>query len=1155
MPLPHQIRDELESAVIADLLGPAGGPGEIVPERNVRDRYLVGLLAPRGQSTHPEEMDEEVTAGPDEEDGATDSPPPQTATMFPSSIGLTFAVNGEAQTIQLTARWGRYDTAGEPEAPEDNEGEGNKRVPWGWQRTPIEGVSPPIRLKQGRIQDWSPSPEWPEVIVQGLVRRRGDQWILTLFLVNGQSEPPKRKDSAWLFQPELHVAAPDGAAIFEKRPLLAGQADLEEQTLAMLYRNHVEFAIGHGVAVAADLAPGRTDRAVRLRTAVVPAYDVPQVTSPTAQEIPALAGLVLDMEQLAQVPDDAFSAALAPLAMAYDDWITAQEARLQPPAPDLAPFQDAARHALEQCRRTLQRIRAGIALLDADPWAAQAFRFANRAMHLQRIHTLLAAAVRRGSKERLEDLDTPVNHSWRTFQLAFILLNLPALTDLQHPERVGTEPQAQDAVADLLWFPTGGGKTEAYLGLSAYAMALRRLQGEVGGRSGHAGVAVLMRYTLRLLTLQQFQRATALLCACEVIRQEDPAQWGSEPFRIGLWVGRHSTPNWTADAAEAVKQLRKGTLPREGTPYQLTNCPWCGERIEPGRDIRVETFEQGRGRTLIYCGSLGDCPFNARHAPDEGLPALVVDEEIYRRLPSLLIATVDKFAQMPWNGRTAMLFGQVDGYCERHGYRSPEIEDSDYHPAKGTLPKARTIPVDPLRPPDLIIQDELHLISGPLGTLVGLYETAVDRLAAWEVDGVLVRPKVIASTATVRRADAQVHSLFLRRLSIFPPHGLEASDNFFSRQQQPGAEHPGRRYLGIYAPGIRYKTALIRTYIAFLSAAQVLFERYGEAADPWMTLVGYFNSLRELGGMRRAVDDTVTTRLQQMDRRGLARRYLEPWRVQELTSRKSAADIPEVLDRLETVFVPFSGKAKPATASSHWPVDVLLATNMISVGVDVGRLGLMVVANQPKTTAEYIQATSRVGRYYPGLVCTVYNWTRPRDISHYESFAHYHATFYQHVEALSVTPFSPRALDRGLSAVLVALVRLLGLDFNGNHGAGQVQRQHALVQAAVEQLCARAALISGNASAALVRQDLLARLDQWESRVQQGVRLGYQGVKDGSTVGLLRVPGLTGWEIFTCLNSLRDVEPTVNLILDDDSARHDEGRPWDYAPAAAGGEE
>ncbi len=1147
---PRQLRTELEDMVLKDLLGPAGGPEEIVEEANVRGRYIVGLLAPKGQSALPGDDDDDLTeAGTDTEDGKPDSASPKAATMLPSSIGMTFTVASNARVIQIAARYGRYERIASPPAGETGERVEPRRV---WKRIPVEGTSDPIPLKPGKLKPWPVNPTYPDVYVRGLVRDRNGQWIITLYLINAQAEPKRAKDSAWVFQPELIVQSPDGTAVFQKRPQLRDPAksDLEEQAMQMVYRNQVEFAVGHGVAVHADLAEGCTDCAVRLRTRVAPAFEVPRVTPPTSEEIPALASVVLDMKTLSELPDDQFASALGPIVSAYEVWIAEQEARLAAATPDLAPFDVPARQALDNCRATLQRIRAGVMLLIKDPQAAEAFRFANRAMWLQRVHSIHTREVRQDRAVDLAAIDIPINRTWYPFQLAFILLNLPSLSDPLHPDR----SHATEAIADLLWFPTGGGKTEAYLGLTAYTLGLRRLQGEVAGYSGLAGVAVLMRYTLRLLTLQQFQRATALICACESIRREAIAQgdakWGVEPFRIGLWVGQRSTPNWTDEAAEAISQ-EHGAPPKStavggrGTPHQLTNCPWCGNPINPGRDIVVERVKKGRGRTFIFCGDpLGQCLFSRKQAPDEGLPAVVVDEEIYRRLPSLLIATVDKFAQMPWKGETQMLFGKVDGYCPRHGYRSSDLEDADTHRKLGDLPAVKTQPCLPLRPPDLIIQDELHLISGPLGTLVGLYETAVDQLASWKIDGQTVRPKVIASSATIRKAPEQVLNLYLRRADIFPPSGLDAADNFFSRQRVPDENNPGRRYLGICAPGTRLRTVLIRVYVAYLSAAQQLYEKYGAAADPWMTLVGYFNSMRELGGMRRAVDDAVRSRLRKMQERGLAKRYLETYSVEELTSRKGATDIPHILDRLEAVFDPDAAAQRRSRRQAglpidfaRYPIDVLLATNMVSVGVDVPRLGLMVVATQPKTTAEYIQATSRIGRRYPGLVCVVYNWARPRDLSHYERFEHYHATFFQHVEALSVTPFSPRALDRGLTALLAALVRLSGNDFNANTGAGSLDRNHPYVRAAIDEISRRAGLITGRAAVeCLVRQELEERLDKWLARaagMTGGAQLGYQGKTDGRTIGLLQSASHTGWEDFTCLNSLRDVEPYINLILRD----------------------
>ncbi|MBM7845674.1 DISARM system helicase DrmA [Herpetosiphon giganteus] len=1129
-PHPFTIRDELESLILRDLLGPAGGEQEEVHEISVRDRYLVGMLAPRKQQILPELHDDLERSALTSDEPPLDVGTTQAPSMFPSSMGLTCSVSPHAETLLVSMTWGKYQRISQETA------DGNStRI---WQREP-RGGSCQLALQPG-THTWQPDPDEPHVQGRAVVRQRAEGWSVSLFLHNMQDEPQRMRDSAWIFQPQIRVTDPAGAPIFRQRMRATLPSDREAQTVAMRYRSVVEFAVGHGVSVQATRDSAQPLWATMLETTVIPSADVPVTTEPSHAEAPELAHLVVDMDTLSRTSMGQFAAALQPLCQAYARWITTQTGRLTTD-PSLAPWDDVAADTVRQWQQALTRMQAGIELLDRDPQAAEAFQFANQAMARQRMQSLYAEARRRGQTVTRETFDQPHYRSWRAFQLGFFLLNLPGLTVLTHPDRAASS----EALADLLWYPTGGGKTEAYLGLTAYTLAIRRLQGVVAGRSGMDGVAVIMRYTLRLLTLQQFQRASALICACETLRREAAAQgdqrWGTTPFRIGLWVGQRTTPNTTTQSKEVLKTQHRGgygSFGATGSPAQLTNCPWCGSAIEPGRDISVN---EARGRTLIYCGDpRGECPFSRRNANYEGLPVVVVDEEIYRRLPALIIATVDKFAQLPWNGRTQMLFGHVDRYCERHGFGSPELGDESAHralPNEG-LPAVSVRSHGPLRPPDLIIQDELHLLSGPLGTLVGLYETAIDRLCTWTVQQQAVRPKVIASTATVRRADHQVHAVFVRKLAIFPPPGFDANDSFFAMERSISASTPGRRYLGICAIGKRQKAVLIRVYVALLAAAQTLYERYGEAVDPWMTLVGYFNAMRDLGGARRLVDDDIRTRLGKMSQRGLANRRSP--RVEELTSRKSAEDIPVLLDALE---IPF--RTQPTTKQ---PLDVVLATNMLSVGVDVKRLGAMVVNGQPKTTAEYIQATSRVGRNTPGLVISILNWSRPRDLSHYEQFEHYHATFYQHVEAISVTPFAARALDRGLAAVLVSLIRLYGHTYTENLQAGHIDRENPVVEAMIKVLTERAELVTGQTGVANhVHAEINTRLDDWLNKIHYrhaGVRLGYQGKNDGQTEGLLHMPNADKWGLFTCLNSLRDVEPTTNLLLHDHGFEQDSLRPW-----------
>ena len=1141
-----EIRDELQRMVLGDLVGPSGGDHEEIDEPSVSERYLCAMLAPLHRRHWRVEVDAEAFNGVDttKEDGPaeTDQPETDTRTIFPCTFGFTCTLPAAHSNLRVVASWGAYERK-HSETAKKPDGE-PKMV---WKRTPREGARL-VDLVEGDLQAWQPDAQnAPDVWVEGRARKRdwggGDHWLVTLFLRNNGYEPEDSADSSWLFQARLRAESPDDTPIFTSHPIALDGAKDDSQSwderrqLAMMHRHCAQFAVGHNVSVHAECDAEDSRRARAVETTCLPSHEVERQDPPTTADIPELAALVLSMNDLAELPDAEIVAGLRPLVSAYGDWIGARWQETENDA-SLAHFEETASAALKKCERAKERIAEGIALLERDASAMLAFRFANRTMSAQRVRSIWIEAQRSDENAQLADFDIGKNRAWRPFQLAFILLNLPALADVKHFDRSASV----QAAADLLWFPTGGGKTEAYLGLTAFTLAIRRLQGTVGGRDGMHGVAVLMRYTLRLLTLQQFQRAAALICACEIERRGNVRLWGDEPFRLGLWVGAKTTPNKTKDAAESIKNLKNNAFGGGATPLQFTNCPWCGASIDAGRDVKVDA---DRARTLLFCPNFaGNCAFTAKNSDGEGVPAIVVDEEIYRRLPSLVIATVDKFAQMPWNGLTSMLFGHVNGRCPRHGFLSPEVVDSPTHPAKGALPATRSVAHGPLRPPDLIIQDELHLISGPLGTLVGLYETAVDQLCSWTVDGQTVRPKVVASTATVRNARRQMKALFLREVEVFPPPALDARDNFFSRRTASTDRAPSRLYIGVCAPGKRLKSALIRVYLAYMGGAQSLYLKYGAGADqypgadPYLTTIGYFSSMRELGGMRRLIDDDVSSRLKRLDRRGLAKREIR--QVEELTSRKNATDIPVMLDKLNATFDPKAAEGRKADAKAgkrfktNAPLDVCLATNMISVGVDVPRLGLMIVGGQPKSTSEYIQATSRVGRQKPGVVCTVFNWARPRDLNHYETFEHYHATFYQHVEALSVTPFAPRALDRGLSALLVSLVRLENESLNANDRAHAMQPLDQSVQNALNTIAQRAGDVEeNNAARADVETALKARLDSWQARIaaqsKSGVPLGYQ--TSGSLSGLLDKPGGGAWNDFTCLNSLRDVEAMSSLML------------------------
>ena len=1226
-PTQHELaylRDLMQLATVDDLLGPAGGPTEEIVGMGVRDRYLVGKLAPREPeltaSGEPVDRNEVLDESDDTPDGAvpndlrplaefgegpkkagrwrlpgeelpgassggdpeessnSDLSESKNQSFVPSSVGLTVCIDHSVQELELVVRWGRYARLQD----HDYYREIRRKVPGTderaiemikervWRRIPAGGTVK-LPIVDGRIRPLSPDPEAPEVRVHGTIRPPlpSGARLVSVFIVNDQTAPKTNKDEAWVFQPELVLRDPTGAASFRRRPHAPGSGSDrdEEDALEMLYRRRVEFGVGHGISVHASPALEDVERATEVATAVMPQYEVAVTETPglnpkdRSQMRRMMDDGYLDMKQLAKFDREALVDALSVLSDDYATWIVEQRDRT-----DLAGHEEAAKRALARCDVVSQRLKEGIGVLETNDLALAAFRFANEAMANQRLRSIYALRRRRGEKPKYADIDVPKNRSWRPFQLAFVLLSIPALTDPGHRDR--TNPI--DGVADLIWFPTGGGKTEAYLGVAAFTMAIRRMKPSLGGLDGSRGLSVIMRYTLRLLTLQQFQRASTLVCAMEVLRRQDTASLGETPFSIGLWVGSRLTPNRTEDSHFSIEAARTGGRPSgKSSPAQLTNCPWCGAGISAGRDIVVRRFKSGDGRTILYCGDkLGECDFSRARSTRDGLPVVVVDEELYRRPPSMLIATVDKFAMMAWRGQVRNLFGRVETECPRHGLLWPGAECTGNHPKRGDLPSVSRVSVSRIRPPDLIIQDEFHLISGPLGTMVGLYETAVDKLSCWKLENKVVRPKIIASTATVRKAADQVNNVFLRQVGIFPPHGLDIEDNFFS-VQRPISEKPGRRYLGICAPGSARPAILIRLYTALLTSAQELFDHFGPAADPWMTVVGYFNSLRELGGMRRLAEDDVQTRAYRVQgssvrRPGLAQRDIRI--VDELTSRVSGQDIPKKLDHLE---VPFQGvfDAKKGRWTVPWKkgetraMDIVLATNMLSVGVDVNRIGLMAVNGQPKNTAEYIQATSRVGRAFPGLVCTVLTWSRPRDLSHYETFEHYHATFYRHVEAQSVTPFAPRALDRGLTGAMLSWLRLSHGQYNPNLGASEMNAT-ALPEAAEAKdvTSTRGYRVTDSKEVRDLTIDMVSqRLDRWVKEAnKRGRKLGFErgrARKKGQddVAGLLKRPGVHAWDHFTVPMSLREVEPGARLVMLDDELPA--GPDWEFAAPTPGGDE
>ncbi|MDP9729879.1 helicase-related protein [Alicyclobacillus tolerans] len=822
--------------------------------------------------------------------------------------------------------------------------------------------------------------------------------------------------------------------------------ELEERSLELLYREKTVYATGHGVST--DWNVNKLGEG-NVWTEFMPVHEVPQIDF----SIKSLDDNTLSMKFLSDLDSTDRHIKIAKmkgLVDAYSAWIS----ELRHKKKSLrSMYQDALDTHIRDCQESCNRMYHGLNLLETDDQVFTAFQLANRAMFMQRIHSVFQKEDHYPNdvflQERMSNLNylelSDSEHRWRPFQLAFLLMSLRSITDVNCSER---------ALVDLIWFPTGGGKTEAYLGLTAFTIFFRRL----AHPESSGGTTVIMRYTLRLLAAQQYLRAATLICACESIRKDcgrrkpkyPSYSLGKEKITIGLWIGGTHTPNRNDEARDCVNKLLQATrnelkdVKDKHNKFQILKCPWCGTKIVKDVD--------GSGTGLI--GSWGYSMRDKKHFQmnctqencefEVSLPLQVVDEELYENPPTLLFGTVDKFAMLPWKNDAGSFF-----------------------PTSGEN-----------RLPELIIQDELHLISGPLGTMVGLYETAIDELCSAKG----IRPKIIASTATIRRAKDQCSNLFNRDVRQFPAPGIDSSDSFFAREANTN-EKPGRFYVGVMPSGKTKAMMEVRTIAAILQRVHMMDIPY-EVKDKFWTLAVYFNSLRDLSKCMTLVDDDVKDFIRRMaqrfGRRSLTRQIGSAY---ELTSRITTSQLNETLEKLEQLEY-----SQENQGQKKYPINVLLATNMISVGVDVARLNVMLMVGQSKLTSEYIQASSRIGRTYPGVAFVLYDGSKSRDRSHYEQFKGYHESFYKYVEPTGVTPFSKPSRDRALHAVIVSLIRhRFGL--SQDRDAALFQKDMPAVNDVENYIMSRIMEIKNRSNVEMqdesdaILHEMREFWDEWESRV------------------------------------------------------------------------
>lgn len=844
-----------------------------------------------------------------------------------------------------------------------------------------------------------------------------------------------------LFQCELSIKSNNGFKPVYRRNT---HKSFEEEKNDMLYDSVNNYSYGHGCSAVHFMNQGIV---TEIKSEFVPQYRMLQMMPRLLDN-----SEYLYMNYWNNTDRSIACHQLDSFIMQYQEWYSGLKNNTEL----TAKYHDTALDSFHKIERCISRLRTGADILRKNDTAWKSFLYMNEAMLLQRINTKHCS---------------PDTVSWYPFQMAYILQIIPDIAD---------NDSEYHKDVDLLWFPTGGGKTEAYLGLSAFSIFYRRLS---KSNRDINGVTIIMRYTLRLLTLQQFERTAALVCACEHMRKKYSIPGGE--ISIGLWIGSGMTPNHIEDASETLKKIRENSTAAiyEANPMQITKCPWCGS------EIGVGGYDIIGSRMNISCCNNRKCEFHNH------LPIYVVDDDIYSIAPTFILSTVDKFARITWEEQAGNLLG-----------------------------------VNGCKPPELIIQDELHLISGPLGSITGIYEMAIENICKHYGHV----PKIIASTATVKNADNQIKILYNRKMIQFPPNGLLHTDSFFAIEADK-SKRPARTYLGICSIGFGTSEMLIKIF-ALLTFMKHLYRLQGkptDVVDQFYTYIGYFNTLKELGSNSIIISDRIFAEIKSLATYKFKKEAESVnmkidcsnadipsyFKSNELTSRNSAKEIKLVLERLANKF------------TNEDCFDYIMASNMLSVGIDIDRLGVMCMYGQPKSNSEYIQATSRVGRTNPGLVISLYNSMRSRDKSYYEQFCYYHSTFYKYVEATSVTSYSPRAIEKALHCAMMAIIRHTIPKYNPNENACKFIRNDKDIELVKQSILKHINEIEPRITG-YAEEWLDYYLDCWadltESLPNKLVFSDYHN----EDIALFRsADNQNGSDIPTILNSVRNVEPTANIYF------------------------
>lgn len=1030
----YRARTEIESILRKDFIGPLED-NEVLRDSPIK-LYTMARLFPMETENLPIENINAVEEY-NHKDDDFERVLSLSASINPSSSGITFLLSEQTKTFFINYSYAVYDKSRE----QNDEGKYYEI----WARKSYEG-SIEVTIDEKMEKRYSLDSD-AEIHIYKHIENPGEGYLYTATMLNSKVVANKNKVSAedLLYQVNLKIELQEGS--FEDVDLRnSHNRSTELLELEMLYSQKHCYAQGHGCSVIWDKINSFPQW---VAIEYLPSYELFQM------EAEKMDSPIFYIKNLMEDNDEIFTA-MRKFVERYDTWIDSQE--------QLLKSYDSKYHAvgkenLLKCRKACKLMNTTIDALENsskyNSLAWRAFKLANEAMLMQQCANY---------KKRYGKDASSSQCKWHPFQLAFILCEIYSFINPKSNAR---------ATVDLLWFPTGGGKTEAYLAIAAFTIILRRLQ-----NCNDDGVTIIMRYTLRLLTMQQFERASAMIVACELLRQREKI--GSKEISIGLWVGEEFSPNSIKDADAYLKGDQS-----KSNPAQLQRCPWCG-KVLVQRDYAVDSANK---RVIIRCSNTSCATKNLNN----GLPIHMVDEAIYTHTPSFVISTIDKFAQLPMNNKTYTIFGKMPNGANK-------------------------------KPPELIIQDELHLLSGPLGTITGLYEVAITKFC--EYNGIPV--KILASTATIRNASEQIKALYGRTHTQFPPQGINCDDSFFAKLST-AENKPTRMYYGVMGAGVTHTSTFNKINAVLLYASRYLENKdYSpEVIDNYWTIVDYFNTIRELGAAVSMINEDIKGLFSYMSSTKYKGKYplsskilaIPHTKYVEASSRIPSAEISNVLAQLERSYV-----KSPEDARSF-----MLATNMISVGLDIGRLGIMNVYGQPKTNAEYIQATSRVGRQNPGIVVAQYNPLRSRDRSHYEQFQRYHSSLYKYVEANSLTPFSDRSMDRGLQALLVSFCRFFIDDLEGEEEAANFASNREDVKKIINDILEYVDKVDP-AEHENVYNQLIGLSRIWNSLAED--KLNYKKTHRKNPVETLIKPSVDLESPFRMMNSMRSVEGMTNLFFD-----------------------